>query len=382
MLSCKQQDSNKPYQITGIKTISLGSENSIIDERKINNNYRLCINTTLEEELPNGKTRPIRQSHFLELALKNDSIKSIHPVEFNYFLTDYVELEDCFFVLTTEPRTMGEYTRDYLNKYDKSWQLLWSKNIDKPKYPDGNSVIKLTNQNELLVIANEHKIKAEQVGLSFSRYDLDGELIEENFVEANYFASPTQLIQTKDNGFFLTVEQYDSSSADHNLWLIKLNNDGDTLWSKKYPKLIPKETIITTDGDLVFYGSNYSSKEEEKAHYHFLKILVVDNNGNTKWQKIIKQNYYESPGNVIETSNNSLLFVSTIEPVKDKKDNPYLFELDKNGALIFEKNFEYSVGTNSIPFLLEDENQIKMVGEEYIGGGAFNDRIHIMNLKK
>jgi len=34
---------------------------------------------------------------------------------------------------------------------------------------------------------------------------------------------------------------------------------GDIIWTKKYPHFYSQETILTTSGDLLFYGSNYSS---------------------------------------------------------------------------------------------------------------------------
>jgi hypothetical protein len=82
---------------------------------------------------------------------------------------------------------------------------------------------------------------------------------------------------------------------------LKLTQKGDTIWAKKHPNFYPSQTILSSNGDLIFYGSNYSPIEERKTHYCYLKIIVLDEEGNLKWQKDIKQNYYESPGNFIET---------------------------------------------------------------------------------
>ena len=142
------------------------------------------------------------------------------------------------------------------------------------------------------------------------------------------------------------------------------------------------QTVLSSNGDLVFYGSNYSPIEEQKTHYHYLKIIVLDEEGNLKWSKETKQNYYEKPGNLIETKEGNYLFSSTITPIKDKGDRAYIFELNRNGELTFERKFEYSVGISSVPYLIRTEGQITMIGQKWIGkfGEPFNDIFYITKL--
>ena len=384
LTSCKGQEKNNDnvidkklkYEELGDTTFSLGGYVSILDYKPtIDKNFRFYLRTNPKDDIH-------KQEHsFLTIGAKGDSISHI-PIQFQHFLTDYIELEDCFYVVTTDRRTMGGYTKDFLNKYDKNWRLIWTKNIDKPKYPSGNSILRLTNNNELIMISDEYQPKTSNVGISIRLYNLDGKIISEKLILTKGHSNPISIIPATDSNFYLTAEQYDRESNINSLWLMKLTQKGDTIWTKKHPHFYPRQTVLLSNGDLVFYGSNYSPIEEQKTHYHYLKIIVLDEEGNLKWSKETKQNYYEKPGNLIETKEGNYLFSSTITPIKDKGDRAYIFELNRNGELIFERKFEYSVGISSVPYLIRTEGQITMIGQKWIGkfGEPFNDIFYITKL--
>ncbi len=372
----RDKETGLHFKEIGESSISFGGHNSILDiKATADNNYLLYLRTIQQDNIHKD------DFYFLKINPKGDSINSL-PISFKNFLTDYIELDKFYYVVTTDLRTMGGYTKDFLNKYDKNWTLIWSKLIDKPKYPAGSTVLTLTRNNELLLIANEFIPKTTKIGISFRRYNLDGKLISENLLLTKGYSNPISIIQSADNNYYLTSEQYDQDANINSLWLMKLTQKGDTIWTKKYSNFYSSQTILTTNGDLLFYGSNYSPTEEQTIHYHYLKIIYLDKEGNLKWQKDIKQNYYEEPGNIIETKSGSYLFSSTITPIEDKGDRAYVFELNKNGDLTFDQKFDYSVGKNSVPFLIGTEGQITMVRQKWIGkfGDPFHDIIQITRL--
>lgn len=382
LVSCNGQDkqTNRDketellFQEIGESTISFGGHNSILDfKATADNNYLLYLRTNQQDNIHRD------DFYFLKISPLGDSISSL-PISFENVLTDYIELDQFYYVVTTDLRTMGGYTKDFLNKYDKNWKLIWSRKIDKPKYPDGSTVLTLTKNNEILLIANEFIPKSTENGISFRRYNLDGKLISENLMLTKGHSNPISLIKSADNNYYLTADQYDQDANINSLWLMKLTQKGDTIWTRKYPNFYSRQTILTTSGDLLFYGSNYSQTEEQKTHYHYLKIICLDKEGKLKWQKDIKQNYYEKPGNIIETKSGSYLFSSTITPIEDKGDRAYVFQLDKNGDLTFERKFDYAVGINSVPFLIRTDGQITMVGQKWIGSDPFHDIIQVTKL--
>lgn len=382
LTSCKGQekkndslnDKELKYEVVGNTTFSLGSHVSILDcKPTIDKYFRIYLRTNQKDDIHK------KNYSFLTIGSKGDSISHI-PIFFQYALTDYIELADCFYVVTTDRRTMGGYTKDFLNKFDKNWRLIWIKNIDKPKHPSGNSILRLTNKNELILISDEYQPKTSNVGISIRLYNLVGKIISEKLILTKGHSNPISIIPTTDSNFYLTAEQYDLESNINSLWLMKLTQKGDTIWTKKYPRFYPRQTVLSSNGNLVLYGSNHSLIEDEKTYYQYLKIIVLDEEGNLKWSKDLKQNYYEQPGNLVETKEGNYLFSSTITPVKDKGDRAYIFELNRNGDLTYERQFEYSI--HNVPYLIRAEGQITMIGQKWIGkfGDPFNDIFYITKL--
>jgi hypothetical protein len=366
------------YQVHSEKVFSLGFNNRILSHREIQDgNYLLSIQVNDYGGIYNYK------DFFVKINQEGDSAGAKRIISSNQFPSNYIECGNYYYGIKIDSRTMGGYSKDFLNKYDKNWNLIWTKNINKPKWPDGNTILTLLKNSRILVIANEFKSKNHQ-GISISKYDLKGTLISSKLLSGDVHCNPISILATKDNNYFLTADKYDDKTKANSLWMIKLNTDGDTIWSKVYPNFYPKQTILTSKNEIVVYGSNYASGEGNNKMCEFLKVLMLDNNCNLKWQREINKNWYERPGNMIETKDGHFLFSSSITPIKDNGEFAYLFELDSNGNKIYENKFDYSLGIQSTPIILQGIKQIIMVSQKWIGrfGEPFHDIISLITLDR
>jgi len=369
--------SGSKYQIKSETTFSLGYHNRIVSHRDIlDGNYLFDIQVNDQGGLPSNY-----KDFLVKINQEGDTIGTKQIISPNEFPSNYIECGNYYYGIRIDSRTMGGYSKDFLNKYDRNRKLIWSKNINKPKWPDGNTVITLIKNNQLLVVANEFSSTNHQ-GISISKYDLNGRLISAKLLSGNIERNPISIIKSKDNNYFLTAEKYNAKTNTNSLWMIKLNADGDTIWSKAYQNFYPKQTILTGKNELLIYGSNYSSLEGKNESFEFLKVLMLDSSCNLKWQKEINKNWHEKPGNMIVTKDGHFLFSSFIIPTKDNREYSYLFELDDNGKITYENKFEYSLGIQSIPVILQGDEQIIMVSQKWIGqfGEPFHDIILLTKL--
>lgn len=374
--ACSQQnhsDKKEQYKNNKEYALTLNKRHTVINvEKTKNNHYRSYVLASDENYNQNY--------YFLEFDSKGDFLDSI-PILFDAPLMDYIEHGNHYYVLSADMETEGHYQKNILYKFDKKWKQIWSVNSNHLRRDDGSATFTITPENEILLISNKFILNTDKEGIVIDRYNLDGEFLSEKFLIEKKYSDPISIVESMDNNYFLTGMKYDEKTEVNFLWLLKINAQGDTIWTKSYPDFYPKETIVSSNGDLVFYGSNYAEIEEQKNNYHYLKIIVLDKEGNKKWGKEIKQNYYEDPLQLIENKKGNYLFLSKITPVKDKGDFTYLFEMNKEGNLEMEKKIE-NIG--EIKCLFETENQQVLLGTKKVNAQGIPpyDKIQVVKLVK
>lgn len=119
--------------------------------------------------------------------------------------------------------------------------------------------------------------------------------------------------KTSDGGFILTGITSTNSFGSSDIWLVKLNSIGDTLWTRQYGKATEdagNAVIQTNDGGYMIAGDIHVNPN---AGNHNSCLLKTDSNGNLQWAKT----YGSNPGTEIawdlrQTSNGDyLLFGSS-----------------------------------------------------------------------
>jgi len=120
---------------------------------------------------------------------------------------------------------------------------------------------------------------------------------------------------------------------DFDAYLIKIDKNGDKIWSKIYGGEDDEEIndIVRFGKDYVFVGSTQSYGNERLSYY----ITRVDDSGKIDWQK----RYYRDEddeyfGNGIATDGKDLVVVGTEKHLNfmSSKINPLLLQIDENGT--------------------------------------------------
>lgn len=143
----------------------------------------------------------------------------------------------------------------------------------------------------------------------------------------NDYDDPSSIVVHPDSGYAV-LSSYQSSPNYGNLWLLRLNNKGDTLWTKQYgdslKNELPVNLFIVPDGYLLL-GSILGSTTE--GHMWLIKC---DTKGTTMWSKTFShRNAYSS----LICKDNSIVITGQHE----KK--LFIMKVAQNGDSLFFKTF-------------------------------------------
>lgn len=96
----------------------------------------------------------------------------------------------------------------------------------------------------------------------------------------------TSLLQTDDGGYLLTGVTYSYGAGDKDVYLVKTNSSGDTIWTKTYgDSLIDNVFSIKPTSDSGYIIGGWSSSYSGDNHDFDCYILKIDHRGFLEWEK-------------------------------------------------------------------------------------------------
>lgn len=126
----------------------------------------------------------------------------------------------------------------------------------------------------------------ERTGKSYQMYALkltmDGDTIWSNHYGGELWDFARKVIPLADGGYALFGQTYSYGQGNGDFYLVRLNSEGDTLWTRTYggPELESGESMaLTSDGGFLLAGYTESFGAGEKDVY----VVRTDMNGDTLW---------------------------------------------------------------------------------------------------
>ncbi len=193
------------------------------------------------------------------------------------------------------------------------------------------------------------------------KIDADGNMEWERAMGGLLIEWAYDVVQTRDGGYAVTG--FARSGADggyvHGIksigtsdyWVVKLNNAGDTVWTKTYGSSGADEAralLETNDGNLIIAGVTGTQDGDVDTTFGFLDIWLLEidgNNGNIVQSKVIGGYRGEDVEEIIKTSDENYLLVghTNTSDSGDISDSIYGFsdvwvvKLDENLNIIWDQ---------------------------------------------
>jgi len=174
-------------------------------------------------------------------------------------------------------------------------------------------------------------------------------------------------------------EDATQNAGSHDFWMVKLNSSGTVLWEKSlgYVGLDKALSVIqVSDGgyvvtgiiDVTASGGAGNSKAVMHAGGDFWAVKL-NANGDTLWTKYFGGGLSEIPNDLIETQDNGFILVGTSDSADvDISNNKggydfWLVKIDANGVLVWEKSFGGSEIDEAYAITATEDGNYVVVGD-------------------
>lgn len=144
--------------------------------------------------------------------------------------------------------------------------------------------------------------------------------------------------QTHDNGYIIAGYTYSYGAGGCDAYLIKTDENGDTLWTRTYGGTINDEARSvhqTHDGGYIITGGTMSYAVNAKDIY----LIKTDSNGDTLWTKTFGGIYYFSEGREVQqTADSGYIIAGYTRKYAGTNDyDIYIIKTDKNGDTLWTR---------------------------------------------
>lgn len=239
-----------------------------------------------------------------------------------------------------------------------------------------NTIIELDNNEYLIVGTTESYGFGEEWNPDTYLIKLDesGDTIWTRVYGGENNDEATFALKASDGYRFVAGFTY-SFGAGGDFWLLKLNTEGDTLWTRTYGGKQNEwclHIIETRDTCLLLIGDTQSFGAGKHGDVFLVK---TDMDGDTIWTKKYssdnshsEEGYYLERGkSALQFEDGSLIILADLWDMAMQKEYIWLLKLDENGDTLFTKihGVDYNCGGNSF---LNAQN------EGFIVAGYYNTR--------
>ncbi len=161
----------------------------------------------------------------------------------------------------------------YLIKTDAIGDTLWTKSYGGSGYDEGYSVVQ-TNDNGYVLLGNSNSFGGEMFYLI--KTDINGNLQWTKTYDGNLNDEGYEVQQTSDGGFVFVAETDKNGLGYDEVFLVKTDAIGDTLWTRTYNQGNGNGLQVTSDGGYIILGFTGIIGAGMNDFY----LIKTDNNGN------------------------------------------------------------------------------------------------------
>ncbi len=213
----------------------------------------------------------------------------------------------------------------WLLRLDSSGDTLWTKHFGNMNWDNGMYMTE-TSDGGYAFIGQNYSNSGQYSDLWIIKTDSSGNKMWEKIYGGVSYDFGSSILQTPDQGFLaLGTSQISDSSR---IWLIKTNSEGDSLWSKKFGAGSGESLLECHDGNYLITASTYMLLGS--------RILKIDPDGNTLWSKSFETSLQHG-NTIVQCPDNGFIIAGYTSMIIYGQSDLTVTKIDEDGDAVWVK---------------------------------------------
>lgn len=255
-------------------------------------------------------------------------IKSYGQKGYNYGMKVMQTSDDGYIILGNKSGFVGN-TDVYLLKTDFAGNYIWDKAFGSGEIDWAEDII-TTKDHGYVITGFQTTNLSSDYNFMLLKTDSIGNMIWiKNYGGSNWDLAHS-VIETPDSGYIMVGETYSFGNGNNDIYILKTNKNGDSLWSKVYGGFqndVANDISNVHDGNFLITGTTSSFGKGKDDIY----IIKINNTGDTLWTKTFGDTLDDKANAGIETVDHGIAITGSTQNFGAKAMDGFLMKLNSTG---------------------------------------------------
>ena len=234
--------------------------------------------------------------------------------------------------------SMNFHFQVYIIKTDNNGDTLWTKIYGGEDWDWGNS-IQQTTDGGFIITGATYSLQTQTGDVYLIKTDENGDSLWTRTYGGVYVEVGNSVQQTTDEGYIITGYTRSTGTGSSEVYLIKTDSVGDTLWTKTFggeENDVGYSVQQTTDGGYIITGYTLSFGV---SYYYDVYLIKTDSNGDSLWTKVFNGGSSDMGYSVEQTTDGGYIISGVTWSSGYGENDVYLIKTDCNGDTLWTKTF-------------------------------------------
>jgi len=249
-----------------------------------------------------------------------------------------LQTSDGGYIVCGDTLSFGSGEEDiWLIKTDNNGNMMWEKFLGGDKTDLGLS-IQHTNDGGYIIAGITYSYGNGGSDIWLIKIDADGNKLWDKTIGGNDFDTAYDVKQTSDSGYVLIGVTVSYGAGERDIYLVKTDSEGNIEWDKTFGgnDYDRGESVQQTpDGGYILIGWTASYGAGEFDFW----LIKTDHEGNLQWDKTFGGTGYDYGHSVLTTDDGGYIITGETESKGVGSYDVWLIKTDSNGELLWDKTF-------------------------------------------